>query len=243
MIKISEIEDECEQQRVKADLATPDPLDTSPIKVLYYGHSFINHYTKWEERHPELFNLGFQTDDVVMFYHGDGGACIDALLQDHNLAHVERIAPEVVIIEAGTNDISKDMFGPSLLQLKMETLIKEMKDRRVRFVVVNQVLYRGEAAYGELPKKERKMAMRLFQSKAVSFNLLCAKNIPLIPNCMYKKHPGLWKNIDQLVNRRGVHLNGAGHMKLYNSLRSAVIRVKRKIRSAKYMQHPIVVLN
>ena len=242
MLEISDLK-RGEQKRVLAALGTPDPLDTSPVRTLYFGHSFVNHYTKWEQRHPERNNLGFAKDDVIMFYHGDGGANIDRLMQQDNLDHVERIAPELVILEAGTNDIDSDTYGPRVLQLKVESLIRELKDRRVRFVIVNQVIYRGEAAYNELSPKEKKMAMRLFQCKAVTFNQLCEKNINIIPNCMYKKHPGLWKDIDKLVNKRGIHLNDAGHLKLFNSLRSAVIRAKRKIRPAKYIQQTVELMN
>ena len=241
MKKISELS-EREQQRVIADLATPDQFDTSIVKALYYGHSFVNHYVKWERRNPEFVNLGFDQKDLLMFYHGDGGANIDNLLQDHNLEHVERIAPELVVVEVGTNDIANDMFGPSLLELKVETLIKELKDRRVRFVVINQVLYRGEAAYPDMSEHDRKQAMKLFQCKTVSYNMECERRINNIPNCMFKKHQGLWSNIEQCVNKRGVHLNDAGHKKLYNSLRSGVMRAMKRIRPAKYRQQQIEVL-
>ena len=242
MKKLSELKTE-ERRRVRAALANPDPVDTSPVKVLYYGHSFVNHFIKWEKRNQDYQNLGFQPDDVLMFYHGDGGASIDRLNQEDNLEHVERIAPEVVIIEAGTNDLDSGCFGPQVLELKLESLIRELKDRRVRFIVVNQVLYRGEAAYKEMTKKERTIAMKLFQCKTVSFNNLCEKKINAMSNCMYKKHPGLWKEIEQCVNKHGVHLNDVGHKKLFNSLRSAVIRVKRKIRPAKYMQPQVELVN
>ena len=233
MIRISQLKKE--RRRVRADLAKPDPMDTSAVKTLYYGHSFVNHYVTWEQNHQDYRNLGFDVDDVVMFYHGDGGASVDRLLQDDNLEHVERIAPELVIVEVGTNDLDSGCYGPQVIEMKIESLIRELKDRRVRFVVVNQVLYRGEAAYKDLPVKERRMAIRLNQCKTVSFNNLCEKRIPKMSNCMYKKHPGLWANINKLVNKRGVHLNDEGHKKLYQSLRSAVIWAKRIIRPAKYM--------
>ena len=242
MKKISDLK-EGEQQRVLAELATPDPVDTSPVRVLYYGHSFINHYLKWLQRHQGHRNLGFDVNDVVMYYHGDGGACIDRLLQQDNLDHVERIAPEVVMVEAGTNDISSDLFGPQVLELKLETLIRELKDRRVRFVIINQVLYRGEAAFPKMTAKQRKLAMKLMQCKTVSFNDQCERKINAISNCMFKKHPGLWKDIEQCVNSKGTHLNDKGHLKLHNSLRSAVIRAKRRVRPAKYMRPQVDLLN
>ena len=235
MKKLSDMTAE-QRQKVSDELATPDPVDTSAVRVLYYGHSFVNHFIKWEKRHDEYQNLGFAADDVCVFYHGDGGATLQNLLQDINLEHVERIAPEVVIVEAGTNDLFNGVFGPQTTERQTEALIRELNDRRVRFVVINQVLFRGEAAYKELPKAERKMAKRQFQCQAVCYNLECAKRLKSRPNVMFKKHPGLWKDIDSLVNKRGVHLNDEGHFKLYNSLRSAVIRVKKIIRPAKYLQ-------
>ena len=241
MRKLSDMKDH-ERRRMEEKLATPDPRDTSPVKALYYGHSFVNHYVRWEQRNPEFCNLKFDNTDLVMFYHGDGGAVIDNLMLDENLEHVERIAPELVVVEIGTNDIANGTFGPQVLELKVESLIKELKDRRVRFVVINQVLYRGEAAYPDMSERDRKLAMHLFQCKCVTFNLLCERRVNKIPNCMFKKHPGLWSDIESCVDKRGTHLNDNGHKKLYNSLRSGVMRAMKKIRPAKYQQHPIQVV-
>ena len=163
-------------------------------------------------------------------------------MEDNNLNHIERVAPELVVVEIGTNDIANGCFGPAVLELKVESLIKELKDRKVRFIVINQVIYRGEGAYPDMTERDRKNAMRLFQCKTVSYNIQCEKRINKIPNCMFKKHQGLWSDIESCVDKRGTHLNDNGHKKLFNSLRSGVMRAMRKIRPAKYRQQQIQVV-
>ena len=55
-------------------------------------------------RHPMSWNFGFEWDDAQVYMHGVGGLTIDGALQ--NLASVDVINPEVVLLAVGGNDLS-----------------------------------------------------------------------------------------------------------------------------------------
>ena len=144
----------------------------------------------------------------------------------HYLQVVENLAPDAVIIEVGTNDLATEGCRPSDLLKDVIRLIDELKDRRVRYICVCSVIYRGDKA---------KRTCSGYQSKVVAYNLQAAARIKQIPNCMFWKHPGFWKNIKECVLPKDkVHLNDLGNYKLYNSLRSVCMRIVRRTRPCLY---------
>ena len=226
MIRISQITDPAEKQKVIASLATPRKWDIMTVQCLYYGHSFVHRYSTWVQNNPRYKDGGLRNGELNMLYHGEGGAKVERLLHQDNLQVVESLAPDAVIVEVGTNDLADEGYRPSDLLQQVLKLINELKDRRVRYICVCSVIYRG---------KNAKRTCEGYQGKVVAYNLQAAARINRLPNCMFWKHPGFWKNINECVVKKDkVHLNDLGQYKLYNSLRSVCMRIVRRTRPCLY---------
>ena len=197
------------------------------IWVLYYGHSFVTRFEDYIHRNPRKDNLGLPHDQIELYYYGISGAKVDNLLDPAHLWEVERIRPELVIVEIGTNDLAKASVKPADLAWKTKYLVRELKNRLVRRVVVNQVIYRGPEGM--------KRAVDNFRGKVVIYNKLCRAALATEPGCTFWKHHCLWKYIEHLVKPKdGTHLNELGQLKLCRSLKGGVICSMKIIRPAFY---------
>lgn len=232
MIKISQITDPVEQRRVIESLATPRKWDIMTVQCLYYGHSFVHRYQSWVNENRRYKDGGLRNGELNMLFHSDGGAPISRLLDQSNLEAVERLAPDAVIVEVGTIDLAKEDCRPCDLLDQVVKLIAELKDRRVRYIVINSVIFRGKNGYKG--KKGERLACKNFKNKVIAYNLRAPTVINKITNCMFWKHPGMWQDIESCVLEDGTHLNALGQYKLYNSLRSVCMRVVRRTKPCLY---------
>lgn len=77
---------------------------------------------------------------------GVGGRIV-AKLRDHDLHVVTRLAPVVVILEIGTNDLSTS--GPEVVASKIEVFVSLLREQfYVRVIGVCHVIARGESCAG-----------------------------------------------------------------------------------------------
>ena len=108
--------------------------------VLILGHSFVkrlkhdlrSHFDPWAD---DNFKLG---GNVSVHLHGVGG-CTVAKLRSFNLHVVEQIAPDVLILEIGTNDFvdtSLEVVGSEIESL----VCLLVEDYKVRVVCVCYVI-------------------------------------------------------------------------------------------------------
>ena len=108
--------------------------------VLILGHSFVkrlkhdlrSHFDPWAD---DNFKLG---GNVSVHLHGVGG-CTVAKLRSFNLHVVEQIAPDVLILEIGTNDFvdtSLEVVGSEIESL----VCLLVEDYKVRVVCVCHVI-------------------------------------------------------------------------------------------------------
>ena len=246
MPKISAITDPVERQRALNDLRTIDHTDDSRVSILYYGHSFVQHMRTYIKKDSDLENWGFSHRQADIHYYSQSGGTLDRMLQEEHLWHIEFMRPDVVIIEISTNDLARNgvEYTAEKLAEKAHTLVREVLDRGVKRVVLNQVIPRGEKGMDRtikqsrgkavpVTRKERLEAVQSFRDKAVSYNVYCDPIINAEPLCMFWHHHNLWKNIDMDVED-GTHLNDRGHSKLIKSLKGAAIVSMKLIRPAWY---------
>ena len=87
--------------------------------LLIIGHSFVRRLCEYvrSPRHDFDADLGLQAQYKHVFYHGIGGLTLSKLF--HEIPLVRELAPRVVIIDIGTNDLSRDNVLPATLAARI----------------------------------------------------------------------------------------------------------------------------
>ena len=225
MQRISEIDNIYQRQCLLDYYAFPDPYDVSPVNVMLYGHSFVTHLKDYIAALPSyMWNLGMDYDKANVSYMGLGGATVDRLRRTARLDALQRQRPEVVIVEAGTNDLARDYLSPSDVCEEMLNLVRDIIDCQVREVVVCQVILRGaEGMQRAVPE---------FPEKVFEYNHRIEDALQYQPRVSFWHHRNLWDiEIEDHVED-GTHLNDLGHKKIYRSIRGAVQSTVNRIRPA-----------
>ena len=93
--------------------------------VLIFGHSFVKRLHRdlqanFNPRADKYFNL---RDTASLFLHGIDGRTMAELRCLHV---VERFAPDVIILEVGTNDLV--VFSPEAVGSQIESLVRQLID-------------------------------------------------------------------------------------------------------------------
>ena len=114
-------------------------MASSVPSVLVLGHSFIRRLrddlrSHFDSRADDTFGL---SDDAIVHLHGVGGLTVARLRRD--LGMVSSLSPQVVILELGTNDLTR---------LRLEVAGSEIEDTfSVRVIGVCKVLPRVRAPF------------------------------------------------------------------------------------------------
>ena len=142
LTKISKITDIVERQRVLDFLGRPDPDEVRPVKILYYGHSFVQHLQDYMADLPYYMgNFGISFNEASVHFKSLSGASVERL---RNINLVDRIQPEIVLLEVGTDDLSEMNKSARQVHDQLLELVREILDCRVRKVIVSQVVLRGK---------------------------------------------------------------------------------------------------
>ena len=114
---------------------------TSPV-VLILGHSFVRRLchdleTAFDQRADVNFNL---EGTAVVFTHGLGGRTV-LKLRMFDLHVVKRLSPDIIILEIGTNDLTRS--GPEIVGSEIDDFVRFLSDNlTVRVVGVCHVIPR-----------------------------------------------------------------------------------------------------
>ena len=226
--RISDLPDPLLKQIVEGALIRPHPYDISPLRVLVIGHSFIRRthtFIKENLRDYDNFHLWYNEAQVSIL--GLGGATIqdfiDKLTTDR-LDIVDVVRPEVVIIQLGTKELGWHSVKPEDLGESMRLLVKELLDRRVRRVVVCKTLKRGKAG---LPP-----TMPHFNGRVTIYNNWIKNNLTADPRVCIWNHRGFIVDIEKHVDRKGLHMNEYGQIKLYRSYKGCILYYLAVLRPA-----------
>ena len=116
-------------------------MASSVPSVLVLGHSFIRRLRDdlrlhFDSRADDTFGL---SDDAIVHLHGVGGLTVARLRRD--LGMVSSLSPQVVILELGTNDLTRLL--PEVAGSEIEELVTLLLDTfSVRVIGVCKVLPR-----------------------------------------------------------------------------------------------------
>ena len=224
MQRLSEITDLQARQQWLNYLARPDPYELKPVKVLYYGHSYVSHFQDYVATLPYyMANFGMDLKEAVVHYKSLSGADVERLAKKSHLNKINKMRAEVIVLEVGTNDLAKLDKTPRELCDQVISLTRELLDCRVREVIISQVLLRG--------KDGLKKAATDFEEKVYLYNHMVERDVQFLPRASFWHHYKLWRDIEDHVED-GTHLNDLGHKKLYRSLKGALQSTITRIRPA-----------
>ena len=183
-------------------------------KVLILGHSFVKRLqsdlkTTFDARAVSNFRLE-GTATVNLF--GVGGRTVEKLRR-YDLHAVRRLAPDVVILEVGTNDLSD--VRPEVVGSSIEELVSSLLDDfSVTVVGVCHVIPRCVS----FPDWED------FLQRAEILNNYVRVVLEPFPNAFCWTHKDFSSPLKDLYSEDGVHVNSCGQYFLYRSYRGAILK-------------------
>lgn len=184
-------------------------------RVLIIGHSFVHRLAAFVQKKRHLHAFITLSDIADIHFHGVGGRTIEKF-RKFDFTVVRQIAPKIIILELGSNDLVK--VAPETVGSELEKLVRDLHDvYSVEFVVVGQVLRRRTRDSEEYNCKVGKLHQYL-------------KVVPeQLPFCYYWRHRGFWNCKRDLYLPDGVHLNNLGYYKFMRSIRGAVLKAVKLV--------------
>ena len=196
-------------------------MSSAVPNVLILGHSFVKRLQSdlkatFDARADCTFHLE-GTATVHLF--GVGGRTVPKLRQ-YDLHVVQRLAPDVVLLEIGTNDLS--VAKPEIVGSSIEELVGLLLvDFSVRAVGVCHVIPRG-ASFTDWEE---------FLQGAQILNNYVRVVLEPFPNVFCWTHRDFSSPHKDLYLEDGVHVNSLGQYFLYRSYRGAILKALGIIRS------------
>ena len=217
--RISEMEDPAMRRVMEGVLIRPHQWDTTPLRVLVIGHSFIRRTHDFIKSNLQDYdNFHIRLDQAQVSFMGIGGATIKDItskLTTDKVDIVDVTRPELVLIQLGTKELGWHTVRCDELGEDMRLLVNELLDRRVRRVVICKTLKRGKA--GKPP------TMPHFNGRVTIFNNWMKANLAPNPRVMVWNHRGFTVDIEKHVDKKGLHMNEYGQLKLYRSYKGAIL--------------------
>ena len=182
--------------------------------VLIFGHSFVKRLKRdlrshFDPRADGNFRLG---GTVSVHLHGVGGRTV-AKLRSFDLHVVEQIAPDVLILEIGTNDLVDT--SPEVVGSEIESLVCLLVEfYKVHVVCVCHVIPRGYSYDEAASFADRVEILKQYLEVVLS----------PIPNVFCWAHRAFSHPGKDFYLPDGVHVNPAGQYHLYRSYRGAIFR-------------------
>jgi lysophospholipase L1-like esterase len=131
-----------------------------PAQVLIMGDSFVRRLKEYEiNTHGFYNNLNFDYRTCHIHWHGVGGREVPDI-RYCDLKEVERIKPDLVFIQAGTNDLARADAGPEEVADEVYELANDVLGLGVKDVVIGQTIFRkGRGIPRRVPKYNDKVVV------------------------------------------------------------------------------------
>ena len=194
--------------------------------IQIFGHSYVKRLKNFLRDHTQLrFNLNLNSYPLVQ-YSGYPGAVVDTLRS--NLTDVIDFSPDIVILLIGTNDL----YWPEVTPTSLTSAILDLADSciymcNVKKVVVCQILHRQPS-----DTCKYRVNTEWFNGRVDATNQMLSSRIQSLhhDHVIFWRLKGFWSPTAQLqaFSPDGVHLSDAGHRKLYNNIRAAVVHTLNK---------------
>ena len=184
---------------------------TSPV-VLILGHSFVRNdlETGFDQRADVNFNL---EGTATVFMHGVGGRTVPKL-RKFDLHVVKRLSPDIIILEIGTNDLTRN--GPEIVGSEIDDFVRFILDNLpVHVVGVCHVIpCVFSCVNSQISFLTRATALKQYTSDVLGdlTSVFCWLHSPF-------SSPDKEFYLDD-----GVHLHSVGQYQLYRSYRGAILR-------------------
>ena len=176
-------------------------------KVMILGHSFVRRLSGDLENHfDDRAKSNFDLEGVKVRLFGIGGRTVKKIKQ-FDVANVSRFAPDVVILEIGTNDLCNE--PPETVGSQIDELVELLLNHfSVRVVGVCLVIKRAEP---------------MFNMKVEVLNRYLSVVVDR-PRVFVWRHKILDSPSHDFLLEDGVHLNPCGQYLLYRSYRGAILK-------------------
>ena len=180
--------------------------------ALILDHSFVRRLSYFLS-HSKIYshNLGLQEVAEITFL----GVSRRTLtkVEKFDLGFVRAWKPDIVILELGTNNLTK--FSPEAVGSSLEELVQLLYENcSVKVIGVCQVI-----KHCPQPPK-----MLNFNSRVIKLHKYLKVVLEPLQFCFYWRHIGFCNRSSGIYLEDGVHLNNLGLIKLYRSYRGAVLK-------------------
>ena len=190
-------------------------------QVLIMGHSFVHRFHKFlakgSERRVSLdLNL---SRSAHIHYYGFGGRTVDKLSK-YDLSVVDRLKPEIVILELGLNDLSPSEARPEQVGSKIESIVQLLHaNYGVKFIVVCQTINRALCL----------LSTPSYNDRVPLLNRYLSIVLETLPFATFWCHKRLCEPNVPILCKDGIHLNHMGQYAFYRSYRGAILCALRSI--------------
>ena len=184
-------------------------------RALVLGHSFVRRLKDFAVQNhsdgPYDLNLGLSNVCSIIFL-GIGGRTVDKLIRN-DLDKIRSAAPNIAVLELGSNDLCDKDSDPETIALSIvalaELLITELS---LRIIAVCEVTARQNEPFAGC------------NVKAALLNSHLRESLRVIPAAKCWQHRGLINPTNNAVYAPdGIHLNYLGNKALYRNYRGAIL--------------------
>lgn len=185
-------------------------MDRSPtLRVLILGHSFVRRLEEYT-RINYYSNLNVASPRLQVHFSGIGGLRATDLMS--HFSEVEYFRPNVVIVDAGSNDLANGIL-PATVDDHIQMFFDACLSFQVEYCMSLQQLYRFSSHKYTVPDN--------FNNCIVQLNNLLGKS-GAQHSSLWKHRCGLWVNWQSYLLPDGTHLNDKGMVKYFKSVRQGV---------------------
>ena len=198
------------------------------LRIVVAGHSFVGHVKNFIDndndmlnRYQYSFNL-YKENAETQFVFRSG--CDVLFMQNVLKTVIEKKLPHIIILEIGSNDLTKTYIQPARLADKVIKLSQSLMKSTTKFIIISAVIHRKITRTSMSPDE--------YNNRVNEYNEIMSKAVQKIPTLIFWHHPRINRG-NNLLKPDGVHLNNAGNYHLYmsykNSLAHAIWHINARV--------------